>query len=640
MARAATRAVAIAKANAKLQTEPVRLAPVPAYGEVSWNSPIQKNAFEVPIEEKVDLLLAVNAAALAAGARFVNSQLSSVNEQKYFASTDGDLHRPGRPPDLADLHGDRHRPGDRQVPDPQRDARRRSEWAGSTSGRHRRAIPAPPRCTASATTWSRTPPWRRARRGRSSPPSSVEAGQIRPGARAHPPLPHHPRVGRPPAGARPRARATRPTYAGTSFATLDKWKTKAFRYGNPLVNFVADRTQPGSLARVGYDDEGVKTKSGTWCRTASWSTTRPSATRRTSWARSRSRTAAATPTPGTRCSSSACPTSRCRPARPSSRQAELIAGVDKGILIYGRGSYSIDQQRYNFQFGGQLFYEIRERQGGRPAERRRLPGQHPGVLELGVGAICDQRDYRLFGSFCDGKGQPGQASAVSHGSATTRFSMSMSSIRAGAWVGVRKADSGTAGSGKPSQPAIRHRYPLIRYPTPADFHMPLNEAFFLALEAIRTSKLRSFFTLLGIIVSVGFLVAVVAIIQGMNAYVRENIARRDDRHQRLPGPPLAHRPRASWTTTSPRDAASGRSSRQEDAEVVRTRCPTREAVVAAVGLAHADRRTSTYRNRTVGTVLVFGVTPPFQIVQDYQFAAGEPLTEPDVDERRLVAVLG
>ena len=47
-----------------------------------------------------------------------------------------------------------------------------------------------------------------------------------------------------------------------------------------------------------------------------------------------------------------------------------------------------------------------------------------------------------------------------------------------------------------------------------------------------------------------------------------------------------------------------------------------------------------YRNRTVGDVLVFGVTPPYQIVQDYRFAAGEPLTEPDVRERRLVVVLG
>ena len=109
-----------------------------------------------------------------------------------------------------------------------------------------------------------------------------------------------------------------------------------------------------------------------------------------------------------------------QPGKAELSPAQLIANVEKGIYIAGRGSYSIDQQRYNFQFGGQLFYEIRDGKITRHAARRRLPGQHPGVLER-LSAICDQRDYRLFGSFFDGKGQPSQASAVSHGSATARF---------------------------------------------------------------------------------------------------------------------------------------------------------------------------------------------------------------------------
>src|SRR5690606_27627673 len=95
---AARRATAIAKANARVQAEPVRLAPAPAYGEVSWRTPTQRHAMEVPLKDKVDLLLSVNAAALNAGASFVNSTLFLVNEQKYFASTDGsyidqDVHR-------------------------------------------------------------------------------------------------------------------------------------------------------------------------------------------------------------------------------------------------------------------------------------------------------------------------------------------------------------------------------------------------------------------------------------------------------------------------------------------------------------------------------------------------------------------
>ncbi|HYK76627.1 MAG TPA: TldD/PmbA family protein, partial [Daejeonella sp.] len=98
IARAAERAVQIAKVNAKLLTEPVKLAPQKGYGEVSWKTPIEKNAFEIPIKEKIDLLLNVNDAALKGGATYINSSLFLVNEQKYFASTEGsyidqDIHR-------------------------------------------------------------------------------------------------------------------------------------------------------------------------------------------------------------------------------------------------------------------------------------------------------------------------------------------------------------------------------------------------------------------------------------------------------------------------------------------------------------------------------------------------------------------
>ena len=98
VARAAERAVAIAKANAKFQVEPVKLAPVKGVGEVSWKTPMTKSWVDVPIGEKVDLLMGVNSAAMKAGANFINSFLFLVNEQKYFASTDGsyidqDVHR-------------------------------------------------------------------------------------------------------------------------------------------------------------------------------------------------------------------------------------------------------------------------------------------------------------------------------------------------------------------------------------------------------------------------------------------------------------------------------------------------------------------------------------------------------------------
>lgn len=168
--------------------------------------------------------------------------------------------------------------------------------------------------------------------------------------------------------------------------------------------------------------------------------------------------------------------------------------------------------------------------------------------------------------------------------------------------------------------------------------MPFIEAIRLAFHSIWTAKLRSFFTLLGIIVSVAFLVAVTAIIQGMNAYVKENLTgamigtnafqvRRtpisiglfDDEAVKA----LAKRPIIS----------------HDDAAAVARAIPNALAVALQSGWPPPTGEVR-YRDRTVGGVLIFGVTPPYQLVQDYRFAAGEPLTDPDLRERRLVAVLG
>ena len=97
-----------------------------------------------------------------------------------------------------------------------------------------------------------------------------------------------------------------------------------------------------------------------------------------------------------------------------------LSGVDNGILIIGDGSFSIDQQRYNAQFGGQLFYEIKNGKVTGMVEDGAYQIRTPEFWNACV-AICDERDFRLGGSFFDGKGQPSQVSAVSHGSSTTRF---------------------------------------------------------------------------------------------------------------------------------------------------------------------------------------------------------------------------
>jgi len=99
---------------------------------------------------------------------------------------------------------------------------------------------------------------------------------------------------------------------------------------------------------------------------------------------------------------------------------DMIKGVDKGIYIIGDGSFSIDQQRYNFQFGGQLFYEIKN---GQIVGMLKDVAYQSNTREFwnSCVAVCDQRDFRLGGAFFDGKGQPTQSNAVSHGSTTARF---------------------------------------------------------------------------------------------------------------------------------------------------------------------------------------------------------------------------
>jgi TldD protein len=208
-------------------------------------------------------------------------------------------------------------------------------------------------------------------------------------------------------------------YAGTSFATLDKWKSGNFKYGSDKVTIFADKTQPLSLGAVGYDDEGVGSKrwdlikdgilvnyqairdqvhilgqkeSHGCCYAQSWSDVQ----------------------------FQRMPNVSLAPGKEKYSIDQMIKDVEKGIYIAGRGSYSIDQQRYNFQFGGTVFYEIKN---GQIAGMLNDVAYQSNTQEFwnSCTKICDESDYRLFGSFFDGKGQPSQVSAVSHGSATARF---------------------------------------------------------------------------------------------------------------------------------------------------------------------------------------------------------------------------
>jgi TldD protein len=418
IAATAAEAVAIAKANAKLQTEPVRLAAVKGVGEVRWQTPLTKNAFLVPLSEKVDLLLDVNRAALEAGASFIDSRLFQVNEQKYFASTDGsyidqDVHRlwPTFTVTVVDSATGKFETRN-SLASPMgmgweyMDGKAEDKIAGPTTLYKNSYDMREDAVLAAGQTRDK------------HAAKSVEAGKydlvLDP---THLGLTIHESVGHP--LELDRVLGYEANYAGTSFATLDKWRSKTFNYGSELVDFVADKTQVGSLGCVGYDDEGVKCKE--------WDLVKDGILVNYQAIRDQAHIL------GEEASHGCCyadswssiqfqrmPNVSLVPGKKPLAVNEMIAGVEKGIYIVGRGSYSIDQQRYNFQFGGQLFYEI---ENGAITGMLRDVAYQSNTQEFwnSCVAICDQRDYRTFGTFFDGKGQPGQVSAVSHGSSTARF---------------------------------------------------------------------------------------------------------------------------------------------------------------------------------------------------------------------------
>lgn len=419
VAKTAELAVAIAKGNAKLLTEPVQLAPQKGFGEVSWKTPIEKNAFEIPVKEKVDLLMSVNEAALKAGVNFVNASIFMVNEQKFFASSDGsyidqDIHRIW--PTFTVTKIDR------------------------TTGKFetRDALSAP---MGMGYEYMLAGPENKLKNGpltlykgrydmledaiaaAGHVNDKITARSVEPGKYdlvldpTHLGLTIHESTGHP--TELDRVLGYEANYAGTSFLTLDKWKTGKFNYGSKLVNVQADRLQPGSLGAVGYDDEGVKA--------GSWDIIKNGTLVNYQTIRDQAHILGLSASQGCCYADSwdsvqfqRMPNVSLLPNPQKRSVNEIIKSVEKGIFIAGRGSYSIDQQRYNFQFGGQVFYEIKN---GEITGMLKDVAYQSNTQEFwnAMTDIADKDDYRLFGTFNDGKGQPSQSSAVSHGSSTARF---------------------------------------------------------------------------------------------------------------------------------------------------------------------------------------------------------------------------
>lgn len=421
VAAAARQAVAIAMANAKLQTEPVRLAPVKGVGEVSWVTPIKKDWRTVPIKEKVDLLIAANKAGMEGGANFMQSVMFQVNQQKYFASTDGsyidqDVHRLWMPIAATAV-------------DKKTNKFRTRQGLSAPVGRGYEYLDARPEDKVKAAGGVATlyknsyDLIEDARACGKSAKQKLTAKSVVPGkydlvlSPEHMWLTIHESVGHP--TELDRVLGYEANFAGTSFATIDKWESKKFKYGSDKVNIIADKVVPGSLGAVGYDDEGVKTKQ--------WDIIKDGILVNYQATRDQVHMIGQNESHG--CSYAdnwssvqfqRMPNISLAAGKKPLTPDELVKDVKKGIYIVGEGSFSIDQQRYNFQFGGQMFFEIKN---GKIGEQLEDVAYQSNTQEFwnACSATCDERDWRMGGSFFDGKGQPSQSSAVSHGSSTTRF---------------------------------------------------------------------------------------------------------------------------------------------------------------------------------------------------------------------------
>jgi len=407
-ARVASQAVAMAKLSAKViaaagSDERVELADEPAHGERTWVSSYGTDPFSVPDEEKTGLLAEWSGRLLGAeGVAHVDAELTAVHENKFYADTAGTVTTQQRVrlhPELTAIAVD-----------------------GETGGFDSMRTLAPPvgrgweYLTGTGWDWDRELaeiPGLLAEKMRAP---GVEAGRydlvVDPSNLW---LTIHESVGH--ATELDRALGYEAAYAGTSFATFDQLGKLA--YGSPAMNVTGDRTVEHGLATIGYDDEGVGAQS--WDLVKDGTLVGYQLDRRMArlTGLGRSNGCAYADSPGH------VPVQRManvslRPDPDGPTTEELIGGVERGIYVVGDRSWSIDMQRYNFQFTGQRAYVIRN---------GRLQGQVRDFAYQGVTpefwgsmeAVGGPSTYVLGGAFNCGKAQPGQVAAVSHGCPSALF---------------------------------------------------------------------------------------------------------------------------------------------------------------------------------------------------------------------------
>ncbi len=413
VARAARQAVALARANRVARDREVRLAAAPSHPAGTWRSSYTVDPWSVPVEEKVALLLQANAAAQKVrNVRFVNSALQFVKEERAYANSEGsvisqDVVRSWVTMSVTAISDDRTQVATRG-PEVVQPMGRGWEYVLEAD------------IVNNATVWAE-----QAREKLSA--RSVEVGRW--DLILHPSqlfLTIHESIGHP--TELDRAMGYEANYAGTSFIAPPNDVLGKLKLGPEHLTIRGDRSQTGALATIGYDDDGVQPdefdiiKNGIFW---DYQTTREQAEWLRSWYEKNNMSVrshgCAYAQNWSDVSFQRMPNVSIVPDQRVDRSwNDIIANTERGIAMIGRASYSIDQQRYNAQFGAQICYEV---------QNGKIVGQLKDVAYVmrtsefwnSIDLIGGKSSYELGGTFNDGKGEPGQANAVSHGCPPCRF---------------------------------------------------------------------------------------------------------------------------------------------------------------------------------------------------------------------------
>ena len=400
----AARAVAIAQASARVKQEEVRMAPEkPAVAD--WITSCQIDPFSISTEQNLELLFAIDKELRAtAGVTLAETNLNFHREEQWFASSEG-----------ANIHQTKYSTGAGYA-----------AYAFAGNDIQKRSYP-----TSYGGQWQNKgyelihelQLLENARRVGEEAVALHKADQCPEGVftvileGSQLGLQIHESIGHP--IELDRVLGMEANFAGTSFLTLDK--LRRLRYGSDLVNVVADARQehgPG-LGTFGFDDEGVPAQctpiitNGLFTGYLSSRETahkiganRSGGTLRAeNWNR----------LPMIRMTNVS-----LLPGEKALSLEQLISDVDHGVLMETNRSWSIDDKRYNFQFGTEMGWEIKNGKRTRMLKNCSYSGITTEFWNS-LDAICSRDEWRLWGTPNCGKGQPQQVMGTGHGAAPARF---------------------------------------------------------------------------------------------------------------------------------------------------------------------------------------------------------------------------